>query len=171
MEPGQWTPAPLSAHLSIECRCTAPQIDTPICTHPTTTHQFIWPQQHTCDALGGSPMECGVGGQPHKTRIFIPDTGTHPPEWPMTLPRRAWVRFNPPLHWCRAFPVLLVQMGYGFLCGLWMWRRRTNRWPCCPLVPNPSTFSLSAQPDGSGRWDNRMAAQHLPRDIVQPSSG
>jgi len=24
---------------------------------------------------------------------------------------------------------------------------------------------------GSGRWDNRMAAQHLPRDLVQPSSG
>jgi len=40
MEPGQWTPAPLSAHPSIECRCTAPQIDAPICTHRTTTHQF-----------------------------------------------------------------------------------------------------------------------------------
>jgi len=30
-----------SAHHSIECRCTAPQIETPICTRRTTSHQFI----------------------------------------------------------------------------------------------------------------------------------
>jgi len=36
-------------------------------------------------------MERGVGGQSHKTRTLIPDTGTHAPR--MTLPR-AWVRFN-----------------------------------------------------------------------------
>ena len=67
---GAWTPAPLNAHPSIECKCTAPQIETPICTSCTTTHQFIWKQQHTCGALGGSPMECGVGGQPYKTPHF-----------------------------------------------------------------------------------------------------
>jgi len=38
---GAWTPALLSAHLFIECRCQAPQIETPICTRRTTTHQFI----------------------------------------------------------------------------------------------------------------------------------
>jgi len=37
-------------------------------------------------------MECGLGEQPHKTRIFIPDTGTHLPR--VTLPRRAWVWLN-----------------------------------------------------------------------------
>jgi len=38
-------------------------------------------------------------------------------------------------------------------------------------MSNPST---SAWPDGSGRLDNRMAAncaQHLPRDLLRPSSG
>jgi len=35
------TPAPLSAHLFSECKCTAPQIETPICTRLTTTYQFI----------------------------------------------------------------------------------------------------------------------------------
>ena len=38
---GSRTPAPLSAHLSIECRCRASQIETPICNRCTTTHQFI----------------------------------------------------------------------------------------------------------------------------------
>ena len=33
-----WTSAPLSAHPSIECKRTAPQIETPICTRRTTTH-------------------------------------------------------------------------------------------------------------------------------------
>jgi len=48
MEPGHvpWSlddiaAAPLSAHLSIECKCTAPQIETPIYKCSTTTHQFI----------------------------------------------------------------------------------------------------------------------------------
>ena len=69
------------------------------------------------------------------------------------------------------FPPLLVQMGYVLLCALWVWRRRTNRRPCCPPMSNPSTSSWTAWPDGSGRWDNWMAAQHLPRDLVRPSSG
>jgi len=53
-----------------------------VCTLRITTRQFFWQQQHTCGALGGSPTECAVGGQPHNTRIFIPDTVTHPTEWP-----------------------------------------------------------------------------------------
>ena len=32
-------------------------------------------------------------------------------------------------------------------------------------------FPWTAWPDGSGRWDNWMVAQHLPRDQVQPGSG
>ena len=40
---------------------------------------------------------------------------------------------------CRTFPLLLAQMGYGLLCGLCVWRRKTNRRPCCPPVCNPST--------------------------------
>jgi len=29
----------------------------------------------------------------------------------------------------------------------------------------------SGRPDGSGRWNNRMAAQHLPQNLARPSSG
>ena len=57
------------------------------------------------------------------------------------------------------------------LCGLWVLRRRTNRRPCRPPMSNPSTSPWTAWPDGLGRWDNRMAAHHLPRDLVRPSSG
>ena len=38
-------------------------------------------------------------------------------------------------------------------------------------MSNPSTSPWTAWPDGSERWDNRMAAQHLPRDLVRQSSG
>jgi len=69
------------------------------------------------------------------------------------------------------FPLLLAPMWYGLLCGLWMWRRRTSCQSCSPPMSNPSTSSWTARPGGSGRWDNRMAAQHLPRDLVRPSSG
>ena len=66
-----WTFAPLSAHPPIECKRTAPQIETPIRTRRTTSHQFIWQQKHTCGAVGGLPMERRVDGQPHRHR--------HPP--------------------------------------------------------------------------------------------
>jgi len=58
---------------------------------PAHNSQFIW-QQHTCGALGGSRMECGVVGQHYKTPYFHPDIGTHPPG--MALPRTAWVWLN-----------------------------------------------------------------------------
>ena len=74
--------------------------------------------------------------------IFIPDTSTHQ---------------------CQTFPLLLVQMGCGLLCGLWVWRRRTNRQPCCPPMSNPSTSPWTAWPDSTGQWDSWMAAQHVPR--------
>ena len=48
-----------TAHLSTEWKCTVSQVDTPICTRRTTTHQFIWQQQHTCGILGRSRMRRG----------------------------------------------------------------------------------------------------------------
>jgi len=62
-------------------------------------------------------------------------------------------------------------MGYGLLCCLWAWRIRTNSRPCCPPMSNPTTSSWIAWPDCSNRWDNRIAPQHLPFDLVWPSSG
>ena len=50
---------------------------------------------------------------PTKLRIFIPDTGSHPPSDHL---KKSLGTAQPPPHWCRAFPLLLVQMGYG-LCG------------------------------------------------------
>jgi len=75
---GACTSAPLSAHPSIECKRMAPHIETLICTRRTTAHQFVWKQQHTRGAVGRSPMECGVGGQPHKIPRFHPHNGNHP---------------------------------------------------------------------------------------------
>ena len=56
-------------------------------------------------------------------------------------------------------------MGYGLFCGLWVWCRRTNHRPFCPPM-SPWTV----QPDSSERWDNRIAAQHLPWDLMRPNS-
>jgi len=134
------------------------------------THQFVW-QQHTCSAVGGSSMECGVGGQPHKTPHFNSRHRYPPPQ--NEPPKKSLGPAQPSPHRCRTFPLLLVQMGYGHLCGLWMWRRKTSRRPCCPPMSNPST-SISpwtAWPDGYRRLDNRMAAQHLARNLARPSRG
>jgi len=105
---------------------------------------------------------------PTKLRIFIPDTGSHSPEWPSQeepgygLTASALVSgVSAPACTNGVWPPL----------RLWVWRRRTNRRPCCPPVSNPSTSSWTARLDGSGWWDNRMAAQHLRRDLVCPSSG
>ena len=88
---GAWTSAPLSAHPSIKCCCTAPHIETPICNGCTATHQLLW-QQDMCGAVGRSSMERGVGRQPYKTPHFNSrHRYTHTQN---NLPRRAWVRLN-----------------------------------------------------------------------------
>ena len=62
----------------------------------------------------------------------------------------------------------LHQWGMVPFCALQVWRRRTNRSPCCPSMSNPLTSQWTARPDGSRRWDNRTPAQHL---LMRPSSG
>ena len=71
----------------------------------------------------GSPMECGVSIQPHKIPYFHPHNGTHSRNDP---PKNSVGPAQPPPHRCRTFPLLLVQMGNGLLCGLWVWCRRTT---------------------------------------------
>jgi len=68
--------------------------------------------------------------------------------------------------WVRQLPTTVT-----LLCCLWMWRRRTNCRPRYPPLSNPSIIPWSARPDVPGRWDNQMAAQHMPRDLVGPNSG
>ena len=159
-----------------------------VCLRPTPTDNLpILAYIHLADlchneatlSLGRRAIECTctaritngmrLGEQTHKTPHFH-SQHRHPPSR-YDLPKKSLGLAQPPSHQCRTFPFLLVQMGYGLLCGLWMWRRRTNRRPCCPRMSNPSISSWTARPYGSGRWDNRMAAQHLPRNLARPSCG
>jgi len=144
---GAWTSAPLSAHPSTERCCTAPQIETPIFSCRTTTHQFIWQQQHKCGAVGGLLMECGVGGQPHKTLHFNSRHRYMPPG--MTLPTRAWVRLNRLRTGVGRFRSCLHKWGMApsAACECGAWWGRTNRQPCRPPMSNPSTSQRTARPD------------------------
>ena len=47
--------------------------------------------------------------------------------------------------------ISLLESSYqnGLLCCLSVWRRRTNRRPCCPPMSSPSSWTV--WPDGSGR--------------------
>ena len=82
-------------------------------------------------------------------------------EWPLTA-SAPMSDVSAPVYTC----------GCGPFSVLWVWRRRTNRWPCCPPMSNPSTSSglqcLMSQDDETTEW---LAVQHLPRDPAQPNSG
>ena len=70
MEPGHLLHSALTRPSSADARRL--KLRHPFCTRRTTSQQLILQQHHTCGAVGGSPMECGVGGQPHKTPHFHP---------------------------------------------------------------------------------------------------
>jgi len=72
-------------------------------------------------------------------RIFIPDTGTHCPG--MALPRAACVRLNRLYISDGRFRSCLHKWVRP-LCGLWVWRGRTNCLPFCPPMSTPSTHGL-----------------------------
>jgi len=101
---------------------------------------------------------------PTRLRIFIPDTGTH--THGVTLPRTALTPSAP------MSVVSAPVCTNGVLPPLRPVSVAQKNKPSTMLssMSNPSTSSWTARPDGSGRWDHRMAAQHLPRDLVRPSS-
>ena len=115
---------------------------------------------------GISSMECGVGGQPYKTAHFHPRHRHLSPG--ATLPR-AWVRLN------------CVRTGLGrFRFCLYKWGMASSTgYQCdveqtvdhivlqCPIHRPPHGLHGLTVLDET----NRMAAQHLPRDLVRPSSG
>jgi len=56
-----------------------------------------------------------------------------PSPWNVPAKNSAGLAYPPP-HRCRTFSLLLNQMGYGFLCGLWVWRRRIKPWNIFPFT-------------------------------------
>jgi len=98
---------------------------------------------------------------------FIDDIGTHPPG--MALPRTAWVRlnrlstgvglFHSCSHICGMAPSAACECGAGERTVCYVVFHCLIHRPLC-----------STWPECSGWWNNRMAAQHLPRDLEQPSS-
>ena len=107
---------------------------------------------------------------PTRRRIYIPDTGTHPTEWHSQEETGSGLTASAPVSDISA---------PAYANGAW--RPTAAACECgakeqtvdhvvlqCPIYrPPPWTEWL----DGSGRWYNRMFAQHLPRDLVRPSSG
>ena len=75
------------------------------------------------------------------------------------------------VHRCRSIPLLLAHMRVWSLCGLGVWRRRTNPLPRCPPMSNPTTSSwkhgLTVLDDETLEW----LLTHLTRDLVRPSRG
>ena len=143
-------------------------IETPICTRRTTTHQFVWQQQHTCGVLGGSTMECGVGGQHHETPHFHP-RHRHP-SYLKDPPKKSLVQLNRPRSGVGHFRSCLYKWGMvsSASCECGTEKQTVGHVVLQYPIHRPP---WSAWPDGSGRWDNRMAVQHLPRDLVRLSNG
>ena len=134
-----------------------------------TTYQFIWRLQHACGTVDRSTMEGGVIGKDYETPYLCP-WHRHPPSWNSSA-KKSVVPAYPPQHWCRTFPLLLSQIGYMAHSAVWECGAENRLWPCCSSLSSPSTFPWSTCRDCAGQWDNRMTAQHLPRDQVRPNSG
>ena len=77
-----WTSAPLSAHPSNECCCTAPQIETPIL--PAAQQLISFSDNNNTRAVQWADHQWNAewADNPTRLRTLIPDTGTHTPEWP-----------------------------------------------------------------------------------------
>ena len=97
---------------------------------------------------------------------FIPDTGTTLPEWPCQEQRGSGLTASSPVLGVSA---LLTQMGYALLRPVRVAQSR----PLTMLFFTVQSIDppWSGWPDGSGWRNNRMAAQHLARDPVQPNNG
>jgi len=116
--------------------------------------------------MGGSLMECGKVREHYEIPNFDPRPALL--KWPCQEQHVFGSTASAP---ASDISVPVCTDGYGRFCSLWVRRRRPNHWPRCLPMSNPLTSPWIARQDGSGWWDNRLAAEHLPRDLVRPSSG
>ena len=88
-------------------------------------------------ALGGSPMDAEWLDNP--TRLALSSSTPAPTllEWPFQEQRGRGLTASAPVSDVSA---LAYTNGVWPPCGLWVWRRRTDRRPCCPpMSTNPAT--------------------------------
>jgi len=97
---------------------------------------------------------------------FTPDISTHLPG--MAHPRTVWVWLNRLHTVVGRFCLHKWGMAHSAACECDAEKQTVDH---VVLQRLPSTFPWTAWPDGSGWWENWMAAQHLPWDVVWPSSG
>ena len=164
-----WTSAPLSAHHRVQTHGVSNWN-----THLYPPHNIssVYLTTTTYVRRGGR-ITNGIGTRsgrtvPQDSAFSSPIPAPNPRKDP---PSKSLGPAQPPPYRCRTFPLLLVQMGYGLPCSLWVWHRRTNRRPYCPPLFTPSTSQWTAWPNGAGRWDNPIVVQHLTRDLERLSSG
>jgi len=162
---GAWTSALLTAHLSIEWECTASQIETPFVPAP---QQLISSDDNNRSAALLADHRWNAESW-RALRDSVLSSPCHPPG--MALPKEqrgsGSIASAPVSHVSAPAyangvwpPLCLVSVAQKIkLLTIVVFQ--------CPFHPPPH----GAQPDGSGWWDNRFAAQHLPWDIVRPSSG
>jgi len=141
--------------------------DTFVSTRRTTANQFIWQQQQNA---GSGQITNEMRSDWRTLRDSRrPDLGTHPPG--MALPRiaRVWLnrlrtrvgRFRSWLHKCGMAHLRLMSVAHKN-------RPSTRLSFLCPIHRPPYGAHGLTVP---GWRDNRIAAQHLPRDLVRPSNG
>ena len=158
---GAWTSVPLSVH-RVQMH-DASNRDTHLYTpHNNSVHLTTTTYVRRSGRITNG-MRCGRT-TPQDSAFSSPTPAPNPPG--VALPRRACVRIN------------RLRTGVSTpACanGVWPPLRSVSvlqkNKPSTMLSSNPSISSWTAQPDGSGRWDNRMVAQHLRRDLARPSSG
>ena len=162
---GAWTPALLSAHLSTGCECTA----FVLAAHPPIGSS----NNNNIHAAHWADHQWKVEWLDNLTRFrtFIPDTGTHPHG--MSHPRTAWVwAFLNRLHTGVArFRSCACSNGVRPPLRPVSMAHKNKESTTLSSESNTSTSSQTARPNGSGRWDNRVAAKNLPRDLMRPNSG
>jgi len=90
----------------------------------------LW-SQFTCRHLENFNVLHYISGTPFRYHNRPLGTGTHDPGVTSQKESRCSLTASATVSG-RAFPLLFVQMRYGLLCGLWVWRRKPNRRPCCP---------------------------------------
>jgi len=137
---GAWTPAPLGAQLSRVQMHGVSNRD----THLYLPHSYSSVHLAT-EVWHSGRITNGMRSEYYETPCF------HPWCW------HPHSKNGPPLNsmgpaLTASTPVfLLARMGYGLLCSLWVWCRRTNSWPCWLHMSNPSASTLIARPNSSGQ--------------------
>ena len=140
----------------------------PFCARRQKTTILSQPTRHQGGWLGGTRKELGVKQLQHPTSPL--HLQHRHPSFRYASPETFLGAAKPSTHWCWAIRLIPAQLGNGSICGMRLWRWKSNSRACNSSLSPVLSTSWDNCIGTFGWWHNHLATWILPGHLKRSCS-